>query len=362
MDQADHRNNFDAIRLAAALGVLYSHSFPLHGSADPKFMTLSTLGTFWVYVFFAMSGFLVTRSWLSDPHILRFLLRRALRIFPALIGVVLLSALVLGPLVTDLSPTAYLTHRTTYGYLRNGFLLIVYVLPGVFTHNPYPLAVNGCLWSLPVEFFMYCLVLLFGLTPLIRSKWPILVITIAFAVAGQYLRVHHPENIVYAYMDIRQIFFTGGYFFAGAAIYLYRDRVTFSATAIVLVFSLGLAVDGGPLIQYWGPLAVPFAVIAVCLRHERWLHIPERFGDLSYGIYLYGFPVQQTVEFLWHDRLTVALAFCIELALTCLCAFLSWHLLEKHALRLKPRACHPRRSALEPREAPLAIEAGAELQ
>jgi peptidoglycan/LPS O-acetylase OafA/YrhL len=136
-DQRD--NNFDFLRQFAAFCVIVGHS-------------QSLVSTFGVQIFFAVSGFLVTESWLRGPKIGSFLKKRTSRIFPGLMVCILLTALVMGPLLTRLPVGEYFDHPGTLLYLKNIFLSPVYFLPGLFEGNTYPNAVNGSLWSLPVEF------------------------------------------------------------------------------------------------------------------------------------------------------------------------------------------------------------------
>lgn len=100
-------NNLNALRLIAAGLVLYGHSFVFLGLHEPYFLSWLHLGTLGVYIFFTISGFLVSQSWDRDPHLLRFFIRRALRIFPGLFVCLLLSILVLGPLVSTLPTKDY---------------------------------------------------------------------------------------------------------------------------------------------------------------------------------------------------------------------------------------------------------------
>ena len=162
MTQPKHLNNLTALRWFAAGLVLYGHSFVFLGLPEPLFLQWVPLGPVGVYTFFAISGYLVAQSWERDPHVLRFLARRILRIFPGLIVCTLLSVLVLGPWLTTLDAKTYWTNEHTRGYLTNIALYMTYHLPGVFAQNRLPHAVNGSLWSLPVEFFMYALLALLG--------------------------------------------------------------------------------------------------------------------------------------------------------------------------------------------------------
>ncbi|HEX4191588.1 MAG TPA: acyltransferase family protein, partial [Stellaceae bacterium] len=189
---ARHRreNNFDALRLLAALAVILSHAFliaqgtekndPLNWLTGNQCM----LGLTGVFVFFAVSGFLVTQSFEQTRSPLRYLMKRVLRIFPAYLVCLVLTAFVLGPIVTTLSLGDYLHRPEPYRYLfYNSFFDIrVHELPGVmFVDNPVGLEVNGSLWSLGCEFDMYLMVLVLGLLRLIR--WPVCVALLALGMA-----------------------------------------------------------------------------------------------------------------------------------------------------------------------------------
>ncbi|MBD3842255.1 MAG: acyltransferase [Campylobacterales bacterium] len=152
-------NHFNFIRLFAAFLVFYGHATILWGNGAVGTVLNHELG---VFIFFAISGYLISMSWDKDPSIKRFFIRRALRIFPALIIVTLVCVFILGPIMTTWELKEYFTSQYIVLYLKNIFLYISYYLPGVFEHNPVPNAVNGSLWSLPVEFFMYIVVAVFG--------------------------------------------------------------------------------------------------------------------------------------------------------------------------------------------------------
>ena len=149
---ASRDNVFDVLRLAAAMAVLFSHCYPLTGRDEPVLgVTGETLGDIGVSVFFAISGFLVTRSFMLDSRPRAFAAKRALRLLPALIVCVWLLALVLGPLTTTLPLSDYLTTPQTWIYPLRSSLLVTFAghLPGVFGSNPLPDAVDGSLWTAP---------------------------------------------------------------------------------------------------------------------------------------------------------------------------------------------------------------------
>jgi len=177
MTPPDRSNNFDALRVAAATTVVFSHSFLIAAGNDHREPLVlltgnqAVLGLAGVFVFFAISGFLVTQSWEETRAPLRYLAKRALRIFPGLIVALVVTAFVLAPLVTMLPLADYLHRPEPYRYVLWNTLLDtrVHELPRVmFVDNPVGLEVNGSLWTLRYEFEMYLMVMALGLAGLLR--------------------------------------------------------------------------------------------------------------------------------------------------------------------------------------------------
>src|SRR5260370_13150109 len=155
---AGHDNNYDVLRLLAAVLVLVSHAFALLGRAEPAVaLTHDTLGFDGVLIFFAMSGILVATSWPGDPRSLAFATKRALRLLPGLFVSCFVTAYVLGVAFTDLGIRTYLFSLGPVKYVvTNTLMLTNYSLPGVFSHNPSS-TVNGSVGTLPVAVKAYVL-------------------------------------------------------------------------------------------------------------------------------------------------------------------------------------------------------------
>lgn len=149
-----HINNFDWLRLLAAVTVIYGHAFPLTNTPSLLILDNSIQATA-VKIFFVISGYLICLSWMSDPNIHRYLAKRLLRIIPGLAVVVTLAAVVVGPVFTTLTMHEYFSNSNFFNYFKNLILYPIYNLPGLFQYLPYKIEVNGSLWSLPVEFLMY---------------------------------------------------------------------------------------------------------------------------------------------------------------------------------------------------------------
>src|SRR5215470_11587031 len=223
-------NNFDALRLFAAISVIFSHSFLIaEGTQNREWLILLTgnqciLGLTGVFIFFAISGFLVTQSFEQTPNRLHFLAKRALRIFPGLLIATLLSAFVLGPLVTTLPLASYLSRAEPYQYVIGNTLLdqTVHELPGVsFVDNPVGLEINGSLWTLRLEFAMYLMVLALGLLRLLTVRTALLLL--AFGIACLRFEMLYPlEKWGWFFELLSGWGWLVGFFAAGMVLYKLR--------------------------------------------------------------------------------------------------------------------------------------------
>lgn len=338
----DHHNNLTALRWFAAGLVLYGHAFVFLGLPEPLFLQWVPMGPLGVYIFFAISGYLVAQSWERDPHVLRFLAKRALRIFPGLAVCTLLSVLVLGPLLTTLDAGTYWRNEHTRGYLTNMALYITYHLPGVFANNRLPHAVNGSLWSLPVEFFMYLLLALLGLLAAafktvsnLLLAWAVGVMALVFMLLAALWAGTTTEALVMYRTDLRQVPMCGVYFLVGASLFCFKLNKYFTLSNVLLALVLWLCLGVQP---HWFAMAawvvLPFVVLAFGLARQPWL-VRMHARDYSYGIYIYAFPVQQTLVSFW-PQMALPAYLLSTLVITVALAALSWHFVEKPALKLKP--------------------------
>ncbi len=297
MVSAARSNNFDSLRLIGAVLVLYGHSYALTGSAPPAFAAngVHTLG---VKIFFVISGYLIAQSWLRDRDLFRFLLRRCLRIFPALAMVVFLTICVLGPIFTTLPLADYFNSPRTIFYLWNIGLYVNYALPGVFEQNVYPGAVNGSLWSLPAEFLMYLITPLLLSRLVNRHKSTFLAIVAGIVVAGLLAQALplDPQLTVYG-TSISAILQTAPYFLIGSAFALYRlERFANIYVAFVGLLALGVFATSGLVKEAMLLLILPYACVAFGLGYAPVFRQITKGNDLSYGIFLYAFPVQQALS------------------------------------------------------------------
>lgn len=331
--------NFDFLRAIAALAVIFSHAFLIaDGNDHGEPLIILTrheliLGLLGVFVFFAMSGFLVSRSYDLGRAPVRFLRARSLRIFPGLALCVLLCAFVLGPLLTRLPLPDYLVHPGTWRFIgKNLILQNEATLPGVvFADKPAGGLVEGTFWTLGIEFSCYLIVLALGMLRLL-NRWTALAL-FGFGLAANQAGLYSAFGYIFAF------------FAAGMCLYFWRDRLPRGRIAAFVAFAI-LAVSAP-----FGKLTLAFLLfgtyLTIRLATSERLRLPPgcRFGDLSYGLYIYGWPSEALIDHYLGPASSWPAVFLGGLLLAVPLSLLSWHLVEKRALRLKGLRRGPTRAA-----------------
>lgn len=318
--------------------VLFSHCVPLALGSDEREpllrLTGLTGGAWAVNGFFILSGYLITQSWQRAPVAGDFLRKRALRIYPGFLVAFAVSAAI-GMMTNDATLVGDLKRIVWNGerllrevvYLDYGWLNML----GAFPTNPYPISVNGSLWTLQPELRCYGVVLALGMLGALRSVW---------IVRGLWLSMYvwHVTNLFVLpelHNDMVRLL---TYFLTGAAWTTWPIRA--SNTGLLLgVAALCAAAAFPPL----GAIAAPalFGLVLFEVAYSRMTIAPGFFErwDLSYGAYLYAFPIQQTM--VWLGVRSPWLLLSTSLPLTLLCATLSWMCVESPTMRLKRRVETP---------------------
>jgi peptidoglycan/LPS O-acetylase OafA/YrhL len=329
-------NNFDFIRIAAAMMVLCAHQCAVLCIPEPKPFGLFTLGTLGVLIFFSTSGYLVAQSWERDPNAWRFAARRFLRIWPGLAVVILLTVFFFGPAFTSLPLSDYFRSSATWAYLKYLYLQTSLYLPGVFEGNPWQV-VNGSLWTILIEVKWYGLLLVGGMCGLLRPRFRYALLTlITLYVVYIYFVWDVQHNPRSAFPQPQFGCEYGTFFCYGALLHFMRHDWVGKTAMLLIVLLLLVCLLVILNYQYAAVyLCLPLVLVWFGGKSTPLLRQAGRFGDFSYGIYVYAYLIQQAVVSvlgLHHSYLVMLL---VSLACTLICAVFSWYLVERPALALK---------------------------
>lgn len=330
-------NSFDFIRFIAAAMVVFSHSFALVGLNEPLIGS-NTFGGLGVWIFFILSGYLIIASWEQYPRLNVFLAKRSLRIFPGLLVAILFSVLVVGLLYTSLNTWDYLTHTSTITYLNNILLYNTqFSLPGVFENNPFPNSVNGSLWTLAYEFTMYLTVAALGVLK-IYKKIDIKYIWVGLLILQAVVLVVGADKFDFSvfYIRLDRIITLSLMFMTGVLFYKKSKKIKLS-TKYGLVALLAF------LLTCWlAPSSTVFAAATLlayalfALGSSPLMSKFGKYGDFSYGIYIYSFPVQQIIAATIQPSSPYVM-FLLALPISVVLGALSWRFIESQALKLKSK-------------------------
>jgi len=334
-------NNFNLLRLLASLVVVVSHSFHVVLGSEPWHLMLgSTPGRMAVDVFFVISGFLVTRSLEYRRDVLEFACARAMRILPGLAVNLVFVALVVGAVFATIPPSDYYADSGLLTYIfRN---LQILVLPIPFNDLPGVRVENGSLWTLTVEVCCYIL-LLCGWVAWRHargsSRVDVVVLGITAIIAGWALR---------RYFQIAG-FHLAWMFTSGVLAYYFRDRIKLSGrVAVVALLILLLSTSQRTAFQALLLLAGPYLIFCAAYLPGGRIRKFNRLGDYSYGVYIYGMPMQFVVHQVVPSAGVVAhIAMAVPLVLAV--AAVSWHFVERPSLNAIPRIIAVWRRSIAPK-------------
>lgn len=324
---SDHRSNsFDLFRLLAASMVVVGHSYVLLGKVPPLLFGIP-VHVMGVFSFFSLSGYLITQSTIRDANPIRFFARRLARIMPAL-WVCILFSIAFGAFLSRLSMREYFENPSTITYLQNLILRIQFFLPGTFENSKVTSAFNGSLWSISAEFLMYCV----ALSVALASRFRVIALVFIFVIAT-IIRLSTADFVFYN-ISFYQLYSAGIYFLFGMCIALMPPSAVdrkYELSAFLLFACLMLS--SSEIFQQFGlPALYSFAVISICRTSSTSSEaIVSKIGDISYGIYLYSFPVQQALIFnagIKAPLILILICFAIVFPL----AYASWHTVEKPCL------------------------------
>lgn len=336
-------NSFGVVRLFAAVAVIVSHAFILvhHGDfADPlAAVTSYTLGAHAVHMFFVLSGFLIAASWYRNPDIFYFLSGRFLRLFPALFVVTLSTILIAGLAQKELSLTAFLTSSETVSL----FLRVVLALdgggtlPGIFVEYPQESQVLATVWTIRYEVLCYLSVPLIATLAIVvgRShRWLAqgFICLVLIACMGIMI-ARSGSNVPVTLIDHLARFFFA--FYLGVGAWFLRRRISLSFVAVAAFFAATYLFLGTPISPVLEIIAVGYFTYWLGSLDFGWFGRLTNREDISYGVYLIGFPIQQMWLVLWPAPYPVAANIALSLLVVVPLAFLSWRIVEHPVLKYR---------------------------
>ncbi|QIP05498.1 acyltransferase family protein [Bradyrhizobium symbiodeficiens] len=332
---------FDHVRLFAAIIVLLHHcrGIQYYDFRDDPLLQYSggflDFGRFAVITFFAISGFLVTPSLLRTGNVIDYAVHRSMRIFPALIVVVALTMLLLGPAFTTETISSYFRDPQTYRYAKNVFTSVVDHLPGVTERPGTQLSINGSLWTLHFEVLCYILLGSIGAIGMLSRRNAVLALwCTVYAVYAAICMIPSFAAALPARISTFVSLFV--YFGSGVLLYLFRERVPFSiplASAAIALLLLALPLGGGPLTA---PICLPYLMVLCGLSNLSGRVSLKK--DLSYGIYLIHAPVLFAFSLTFPGVHTWWIGAVVVVLLTSILAYASWVFVERPALNKKKAA------------------------
>lgn len=344
-DIYDRKNNsFDDLRFIFAAMVLYVHSFVLLYGQDVKGTDPFTIathfqlspGTLAVYGFFVLSGFFMIQSLEANSSLLVYAKNRILRIVPAFWLALFLSSFIVVPLIFENSPILSIQPGSALYFFYHSAIFqamgSVWIIDGAYINNPIS-SINGSMWTLKYEIMLYiflpiCYIFVY------KSRKLFLVITaLLMALSIAYIFSDFMLFKIFNADEYSKLLLLSTYFFYGTLFYLYRDVIIVSKRFIIVfifIFILSMFFTNFKLITL---LILPYLIISMgsILKTK----IFSKTGDYSYGMYIYAFPIQQTLVHFYKNSLTAETLFIFSFLLTLIFSILSWHFFEKRILRLK---------------------------
>jgi len=353
-------NNFDFLRLIAAIIVVFHHNMiysilpTVFGIVPVSNIDFGFLG---VMTFYVISGYLIAGSWDNRENALKFLSARILRVVPGLIMVSLFTILIIGPLLTSLSLNEYFS-KNPWPYLS--IACIIYIpgptLPGVILPSYIGNSgINIPLWIIPFLFKSYLLLFALGVLGALKDKRILLFVFVLGAYVAFYTKGVFSATLVtytsvvfnfFSWLGIRSLLvslfvFENDYplfFLMGTLMYYYRDSIKYDRNSALVLFVLWIL---SSYTYFWLPVSIfllPYVVLTLAHIRIPFVHnVGSLFGDLSYGIYIFAFPIQMVVfKYFGVNRLNYDfLAFLLNMILVLPVAYISWHYVESRALKLK---------------------------
>lgn len=345
----DRKNNiFDYIKIILALFVILSHSYPIffgmneHGPITLNILRTETLGGIAVIGFLLISGFMTTQSIMHSKNNREFLFKRILRIFPPLILMLLMTIFVFAPMGYEGNREEYFNESVSNYFFKNLNLFgnTSYSIEGVFTNNIYPSAINGSIWVLKHEFMAYIVLIVLALCNILKERKYMLGITILAIIIYVFefnykLTINFLTNFG-VFNELNQFIKILVYFFIGASIYLYADKIKMSFklfTMAVFILLFGITIN---LTKYVAIITIPYILIYLgTIKINEKKDFLKKIGDFTYAMFIYAFPIQQLISFYLNGKITIWIFMLLSIIITVIISIITTLLVDNNIKKLK---------------------------
>ncbi|MBC3199445.1 acyltransferase family protein [Pseudomonas poae] len=332
-------NSFNFIRMIAAIFVLVSHAYPLSRGAteiEPLVSQLGiSLGGLGVFTFFCISGFFISSSYQRSKSNVDFVVARFLRLYPALLVVLVLSAFIIGPLFSNMSLKDYFSSSEVYSYVFANLKLkiIQFQLPGLFQDNPYP-GINGSLWTLYYEVLLYALVMVLGGVGLLNSLLRVSIFFICYFLFYIGFRFFLETQLIHPGFEVRTWVQWSFAFVIGMLFYAYKSNIRLDYRVLCVSWLIVFSLYKSHVFIEVFVAAWCYSVFWVAFNTQWFAGQFNRLGDYSYGLYIYAFPTQEILAHLWKGISPVVMIL-VALPMALIPAMLSWRFVEHPCLLRK---------------------------
>lgn len=321
--------NLSVLRFICAILVIICHAYPLSKGkdcVDPLLYYSNgsiSLGMLAVAVFFISSGLLVSKSIERKNSFKEFFKARIVKIFPPLIFTICLSIIILG-FFSELNYLEYFASVETYMYLSYIFMIPSYILPGVFLNNIYGQVVNGSLWTLPLEVFCYIVLFITFKLNIIKKKYlkyTILPVSLIYIII-------YTINISF-FILLRSYINPLFMFYLGVILYIYKDQIFFSKKLFLIdifIFLISILLKEAWFGIYF---CLPYILIYICFGIKQVSSSLNILGNISYGIYLCAFPIQQAIVSVCGGTMNVLFNIILSIPISIVFGYIIYYFSEK---------------------------------
>jgi len=337
-NSVNRHNNFDFIRLILATLVIVSHSYPLTGQDEILSVVTNgqiTFGSLAVHCFFILSGYFIFLSLKRSKSLKDYFWKRLLRLYPALIVLLIFTFFLIPFLYVGNHLTS--TLKTYPEYFLGGISLynVQFFISGVFENNPYRKTINGSLWSLSYEFTLYVITSFFFLIKKSRTVYIIMACLVGLCILLSLYKTDFLKSYFSVILlETNNLYKLAAYFLAGSfltCIDLQKINNHILRSVLLMILLASLFFNIYPFVA---PIALPLFILLLGISATNYISTwGENVGDISYGVYIYGFLVQQV--FMNYFNLQPFVLTIFSIPVTYLLAYGSWHLVEKKMLKYK---------------------------